>query len=54
MKKSTLLGMGIAFTIAGTTGYMLYKNMDHETKKGVGRAIKRKKNMIKDDLEDMM
>ena len=42
MKKSLLIGMGSAFAIAGTMGYMLYKNMDKDTKKGVGRAIKRK------------
>ena len=46
MKKGILIGMGSAFMIAGTLGYMLYRNMDKDTKKGVGKAINMKKDAI--------
>ena len=52
MKKGILLGMGTAFMIAGTCGYMIYKNMDRDTKRGVSKAVKRKaNNMLKTDME---
>jgi hypothetical protein len=53
MKKGILIGMGSAFTIAGCVGYMLYKNMDHDTKRGVGRAIERKARKTLDKLDCM-
>jgi hypothetical protein len=54
MKKGVLIGMGTAFTIAGITGYMLYKNMDRDTKRGLTKAVNRKKRQLKSDIENMM
>ena len=53
MKKGILIGMSSAFMIAGTVGYMLYRNMDRDTKRGLTRAINRKKRQIKKDLDNM-
>ena len=54
MKKGILIGMGSAFTIAGCVGYMLYRNMDRDTKRGVGRAVERKARKTINKLDDMM
>ena len=54
MKKGILIGMGSAFAIAGTIGYMLYRNMDHDTKKCLNRAVNRKKKQIKNDIDNMI
>ena len=46
--------MGSAFMIAGTVGYMLYRNMDRDTKRGVGRAVTRKTKKTLNQLDNMM
>lgn len=54
MKKGVLIGMGSAFAIAGCIGYMLYKNMDHETKRGLTRAVNRKTKKMKNEIDNML
>lgn len=54
MKKGMMIGMGAAFMMASACGYMLYKNMDHDTKRGVKKAANRKMKKMENSLNEMM
>ena len=49
-----LIGMGVAAASLGVGGYMLYRNMNSETKRGVKKAMERKTRKMTSTLDNMM
>ena len=54
MKKGMLVGMGVASAVLGLSGYMLYKNMNTNTKRGVKKAMERKTKKMTSAIDNMM